>query len=189
MNKVFIGGSIRITKLNNDITSRIDNIMHNGYTILLGDAKGVDKSVQKYLQDKLYRSVLVFCMGSQCRNNLAHWESKHVPVNRNNKKDFLYYAMKDLEMAKEADYGFMIWDGKSKGTLNNVLNLLKENKKTLLYFYPEKKYWTVDTFDVLKKLLVGCNKQLQAMLEKAVSALCNEKAEERKEKQTALSFH
>lgn len=150
MSKIFIGGSRRITKLNNDITSRIDNIMQNGYTIILGDANRADKLVQQYLQEKHYRNVLVYCMGAQWRNNLAEWKTRHIPENQKGKRDFAYYSLKDLALTKESDYGFMIWDGKSKGTLNNVLNLLKEDKKTLVYYSPEKKYYTVDTFDILK---------------------------------------
>lgn len=189
MNKVFIGGSRKITKLNSDITSRIGNIMQSGYTILLGDANGVDKSVQKYLQDKQYRNVLVYCMGTQYRNNLAHWETKHILDSQKNKKDFFHYSLKDMEMAKEADYGFMIWDGRSKGTLNNILNLLKEEKKTLVYYSPEKRFYTVDSFDVLKGLLRQDDKQLQAMFRKALNALCGERVDAPKDNQTALSFH
>ena len=189
MSKIFIGGSRRITKLSNDITGRIDNIMQNGYTVLLGDANGADKLVQKYLQEKRYRNVLVYCMGAQCRNNLAEWETRHIPENQKVKRDFAYYSLKDLAMAKEADYGFMIWDGKSKGTLNNVLNLLKEDKKTLVYYSPEKKYYTVNTFDVLKGLLRQGDKQLQAMFHKALNKMSYEHAEAQEENQTTLSLH
>src|SRR4030066_2036363 len=153
MSKIFIGGSRRITKLNNDITGRIDNIMQNGYTVLLGDANGADKLVQKYLQEKRYRNVLVYCMGAQCRNNLAEWETRHIPENQKVKRDFAYYSLKVLSMAKEADYGFMIWDGKSKGTLNNVLNLLKENKTSIVYLSTDKKCYTVSSSDDLEDLL------------------------------------
>jgi len=189
VSKVFIGGSRRLTKLNSDITSRIDNIIQSGYTILLGDANGVDKSVQKYLQGKRYHNVLVYCMGPQYRNNLANWETKHIPENQQGKKDFSYYSLKDSKMATAADYGFMIWDGKSKGTLNNILNLLRDDKKTLVYYSPEKKFYTVDAFAILKGLLQQGDKQLQAMFRKALNALRDAHAETQKENQTALSFH
>jgi sRNA-binding regulator protein Hfq len=188
VSKVFIGGSRKIKRLNNDIASRIDNILQNKYAILLGDATGVDKTVQKYLLDKRYNNVFVYCTGKQCRNNLAVWETKHVSDSQKTKKDFSYYSLKDLEMAKEADYGFMIWDGKSKGTLNNILNLLRFNKKTLVYYFPEKHFYTVDSFDVLKGLLRQEDQQLQAMFKKAINTLCNEQEKAQKEKQTALSF-
>lgn len=112
-----------------------------------------------------------------------------MPVNQQSKKDFSYYSLKDFEMAREADYGFMIWDGKSKGTLNNILNLLKDNKKTLVYYSPDKKFYTVDTFDNLKGLLRQDDKQLQTMFQKALNALCNAPAEGQKENQIALSLH
>ena len=40
-----------------------------------------------------------------------------------------YYRAKDLAMVEDADCGFMIWNGESKGTLNNILNLLYMDKK------------------------------------------------------------
>jgi hypothetical protein len=40
-------------------------------------------------------------------------------------KDFAYYAAKDLAMAQDAKCGVMLWDGRSKGTLNNIQNLLR----------------------------------------------------------------
>src|ERR1051325_3519994 len=57
----------------------------------------------------------------------------------------VYYGIKDLAMAKDASCGFMIWDGKSKGTLTNVINLLGAQKKVLLYHSPKKHFFTVRT--------------------------------------------
>lgn len=48
-------------------------------------------------------------------------------------KGFEFYAQKDKAMAKDADFGLMVWDGKSKGTLNNMINLLLQEKSVLLY--------------------------------------------------------
>jgi len=158
MTKVFIGGSRAASKLNKALKHRIDNIIEKGYEILVGDANGADKAVQKYILEKDYKNVVVFCMENQCRNNIGHWQTKHIQAIEN-KSGFDYYSIKDLEMAKEADYGFMIWDAKSKGTLNNVINLLKLNKKTLVYFYPGKKFYAIITFDNLKYLLSKCSKE------------------------------
>ncbi len=164
MTKVFIGGSRKITRLNKDIKGRIDNIIQKEYTILIGDANGADKSVQKYLFDKSYRNVRVFCMGNECRNNIGHWET-HLITRTRNKKDYNYYSIKDLEMVRETDYGFMIWDGKSKGTLNNIINLLKENKKVLVHFSPNKEFYNLITFDDLEKLLAKCEKKFLEIFE------------------------
>lgn len=82
-------------------------------------------------------------------------------------KDFHYYSTKDLAMAKQADYGFMIWDTKSKGTLNNMINLLKENKSVAVYLTIDKVSYTLRTFADLEKLLSRCDKKhLEAFDEK-----------------------
>jgi hypothetical protein len=158
MTKVFIGGSRKVTRLNKDIEARINNIIQKEYTVLIGDANGADRAVQKYLFDKGYKNVSVFCMDKECRNNTGNWETRHIAGNKAG-KDFYYYSIKDLEMAKETDYGFMLWDGKSNGTLNNIINLLKENKKILTYFSPTKSFDTLTTFDDLEKLLARCDKK------------------------------
>lgn len=125
---VFVGGSRRISRLNDTIRTRADNIVRQGLKVLVGDANGTDKAMQHHFAAKDYKNVVVYCMGGHCRNNLGNWPTKHISAERST-RDFSYYATKDQEMAKEASCGFMIWDGKSKGTLNNVLNLLRQQKK------------------------------------------------------------
>ena len=60
-------------------------------------------------------------------------------------------------MANEADYGFMIWDGKSRGTLNNTINLAAQNKKVLVYLSKQSKMVVVHSFDDLNALIEQCN--------------------------------
>jgi hypothetical protein len=36
-------------------------------------------------------------------------------------RGFAYYATKDQVMVDDAEYGLMLWDGESKGTLNSVI--------------------------------------------------------------------
>ena len=67
------------------------------------------------------------------RNNFGNWFVQNVSVEPNI-TGFDFYAKKDLEMAKKADIGFMIWNGKSRGTFNNIVNLLKMNKEVVLYY-------------------------------------------------------
>jgi len=157
MIKVLIGGSRNITRLTKDIKVRIDNIIQKDYAILIGDANGADKSVQKYLFDKGCGNVIVFCMDRGCRNNVGYWETRHIE-GKSKIKDFSYYSIKDLEMATTADYGFMLWDGKSKGTLNNIINLLKRQKKVLVFFSPGKEFYNLISFDELESLLSKCEK-------------------------------
>lgn len=155
MSQVFIGGSRKIGRLNQAVKERTDNIIANGYLILVGDANGTDKAMQKYLAGKNYQNVLIFCMGDICRNNVGQWKTRNVYSDRS-KKDFSYYSIKDNLMAEEADYGFMLWDGKSKGTLNNILNLCDRNKKVLVYFSVTENFYTVQHKQDVSKLLEYC---------------------------------
>ena len=156
MTSVFIGGSRKVSRLNKEIRSRIDNILQQEFTILIGDANGADKSVQKYLSEQEYPNVLVYCMEGKARNNVGSWVVRNVEA-RNNKKDFQYYSTKDFRMAEDASYGFMIWDAKSKGSLQNIINLLKKNKKVLVYFSREKEFYTLVNMDDLSELLSKCD--------------------------------
>ncbi|MBI4221696.1 MAG: hypothetical protein HY607_03300 [Planctomycetes bacterium] len=156
MTKVFFGGSRKLSHLNRAIRERADNIVDKGFEVLIGDANGADKAMQKYLVDKRYKNVIVFCMSGTCRNNLGNWQTKDVASNRN-KKDFDYFAAKDREMSEQADYGFMLWDGRSKGTLNNIINLLQGNKYVLVYFSPSRKLFTLKSPSELENLLQKCD--------------------------------
>jgi hypothetical protein len=97
-------------------------MIEKGFQILVGDANGADKAVQRYLADKSYPNILVHCMKDHCRNNLGNWPTRQV-VALLGAKGFDYYSLEDRAMAEAAEYGLMLWDGKSKGTVNNVVNL------------------------------------------------------------------
>ena len=59
-------------------------------------------------------------------------------------------------MAENADYGFMIWDGKSKGTLNNIINLIARKKKVLIYLSPADKMIVIHNHNDLEMLIGKC---------------------------------
>lgn len=158
MTSVFIGGSRKITKLAPPVKERIDNIVNNGFTVLVGDADGADSCVQQYLADHHYGNVIVFCMEGACRNNIGNWNVRSIK-SQTDKKGFDFYAVKDMQMAQEASYGFMIWDAKSNGTLNNMINLLKREKKVLVYFSPEDSFYTLINFRSLSDLLAKCDQK------------------------------
>lgn len=150
--KVFIAGPRAISRLNIEVLKRIDNIINNRYTILTGDANGIDKAVQEYCTEKKYSDVKVFASNGKARNNLGQWEVVNIEIAKNI-KGFDFYAAKDLAMAKETDYGFMIWNGKSKGTLNNIINITLLGKKVLVYYTPDKNFYVLKTINDVKELL------------------------------------
>jgi len=155
MMKVFIGGSRKISRLNDEVRARIEKIVGEGFQVFVGDANGADKAVQKYLAEQEYERVVVFCTGSFCRNNVYHWETRQIQSDRQ-KRDFQFYAAKDAAMSNEADYGLMLWDGKSVGTLNNVLNMINSSKKVVVYYAPEKEFISVQSQEDVEVLLAKC---------------------------------
>lgn len=154
MRYVFVAGSRALSKLNARIKARLDNIVGQNFTVLVGDANGADKAVQRYLAESEYQQVVVYCM-DVCRNNIGNWPIHAHATESSIRRDRQYYGIKDLAMAKDASCGFMIWDGISKGTLTNVLNLLKIHKKVLLYSAPKRDFFIVRTGEDLDHALTA----------------------------------
>lgn len=138
MSKIFISGTAGfgtkvMTQLPSQILPLLDNIIANHDTVLVGDCQGVDSLVQFYFKEKQYKNVVVYCSGNICRYILdATWPVIHVSVPYGCRgRDF--FAVKDKQMAEDADLGIAIWDGKSKGTKANIDNLHSMNKKTTVF--------------------------------------------------------
>lgn len=96
MTNVFIGGSRAISNLNDVIREQLDNLMSKRCMVLIGDANGADKAVQKHFAEKRYQNVIVFCM-EHCRNNVGgwHWDGESRGA-LNNVLNLLGYGKKVL---------------------------------------------------------------------------------------------
>ena len=160
--KIFIAGPRAVSRLSKAVEDRLHGIYTKGYTVLVGDASGVDKAVQKYFAGLDYAHVIVYASGGKARNNIRNWPVEAVHV-ADGVKGFAFYAAKDKAMADDADYGFMIWNGESKGTLNNVVNLLNGGKKALVYYLPNDNFVNVGSFEQLEELLKECPEETTAL--------------------------
>src|SRR5260370_39476448 len=98
---IFIGGSRALSKLNAVIRARLDDLIKRGCTIFIGDANGADKAVQQHFAKREYPNVTVFCV-EECRNNVGGWPIRRIKPTNGNRKDFSYYAAKDIVMTGEA---------------------------------------------------------------------------------------
>ncbi|MES1240922.1 MAG: hypothetical protein ABUT39_04825 [Acidobacteriota bacterium] len=130
-----------MSRLNTVIRRRLDNIIERNHSVIIGDANGGDRAVQAYLAERGYRAVTVYCMNSDCRNNVGQWPVRSVPATE--QRGFDYYALKDAAMAVDAECGFMLWDGKSKGTLFNIRRLLAAGKPVVIYLATDQTCHTV----------------------------------------------
>ena len=156
MKSIFISGSMRIKNINKLVIDRIENIIREEFTILVGDADGVDASIQQILAKKSYKNVKVYCTGNHPRNNIGKWELVTVQTNYK-PKTRLYFTAKDLEMAKHCDYGLMVWDSKSTGTLSNVYELLITQKTSVVFVNKLKKFFNINNFENFEHLVSTMN--------------------------------
>ncbi|HEY4356874.1 MAG TPA: XRE family transcriptional regulator [Acidobacteriaceae bacterium] len=167
MTTVFIAGSISISNLHEKVQERISKIVSSDFNIVVGDADGADKSIQECLRAHRANNVTIFCTGDTPRNNVFDWpirrvHSKARPGSRS------YFTAKDLEMARSSDYGLMIWDCKSTGTLSNVLELLKEKKKSLVFVNKNKDFVTIADKMGLDLLLTFMSEHARAKAEEKI---------------------
>ena len=160
--KVFIAGPRAISKFNNKVEERLFNIYSRQITVVVGDADGIDKAVQQYFYDLKYQNVSVYASQGKARFNIGNWKVENVEVAKK-LRGFDFYSAKDVKMAEEADYGFMLWNGKSKGTLNNIINLIKRNKKTLVYFIPENDFYVISKINDFENILNKCSSETQLL--------------------------
>jgi hypothetical protein len=167
MKAVFLSGSRAISRLNQEVRERLSGITSQSFDILVGDANGADKALQNFLKENKYENVTVYCSGGHCRNNIGHWKTYNVEVPTGSKgRDF--YTQKDRLMAQIADYGFVLWDGKSPGSIENVINLLKGSKSALVYFSPDKEFVSVGSLPKLKGLLARSSFEDLETIEKKI---------------------
>lgn len=161
MQTVFIAGSIKIKRLHPLFVERIANIVREGMFVVVGDANGADTSIQAELLAQSASDVTVFCTGDKPRNNLGNWKVHQIqslaqPGTR------AYFTAKDTEMAERADFGLMLWDAASTGTLSNVFELLSQGKKSVVFVNRERKFLNVkqndDILDLVNFMSEGARK-------------------------------
>jgi hypothetical protein len=151
MEAVFLGGSRRIARLSESIRSKLDELLNRGLWMFIGDANGADRALQQHLADRGYDRVVVYAVTGMLRNNVGHWKVRSVDAPRG-ARGFDLYSVKDTQMAKDASYGFMLWDGKSRGTLENVRSLLSYGKPVAVHLSPARRFVSLRSPDDLHKL-------------------------------------
>jgi alpha-L-fucosidase len=141
-----------IKNLDSNVIERLYNIIAHQYEIIVGDADGVDSTIQSLLKDKHTKNVTVYCAGDAPRNNLGSWTVEKVQtIEKPGTRAF--FTAKDLKMAESCDYGLMVWDTKSTGTLSNTMELLKRKKYSLVYINKVKEFLKIKKAEDIEKLL------------------------------------
>ena len=127
--KLFISGSKSISVLSDEVKAILDKYIALDTEFLVGDCYGVDAAAQKYLELKGYSNVTIYCSGATPRNNFAP-SAKICSCAENvvGLTGSAFHYLKDIQMANDCNQAIMIWDGKSKGTGENIRRI-KELKK------------------------------------------------------------
>jgi hypothetical protein len=152
MQSVFISGSITIKALPRKFAERLDKLIDGDLRVLVGDANGADRAMQQYLAESGADNVRVYSSGEETRNNLGDWpvERIHTTAKPGTRQ---FFTAKDVAMAFTADFGLMLWDGKSSGTLSNVAELTKRGKKSVVFVRPFNVFAVVDSPETFHDLL------------------------------------
>jgi adenine-specific DNA-methyltransferase len=164
MSKIFIGGSRQISQLNAEVQNRLQRIITKHLDVIVGDANGADKAVQSYFSEHQYHNVVVYCTADECRNNLGNWRVATVGAPHRT-RDFEFFAAKDAAMAAEADFGFMLWDGKSVGTLVNVARMVARRKPVVLFSRMTCSFRTLRSPEALAAVLSICPAEVRRRIE------------------------
>jgi predicted XRE-type DNA-binding protein len=167
MTTVFIAGSISISRLHEKVVDRISKIVSSDFNIVVGDADGADVSIQECLQRYQAGKVTVYCTGDSPRNNVAEWPVHRV-VSKAKAGTRAFFTAKDLEMARDSDYGLMVWDCKSTGTLSNVIELLREKKKSVVFMNKNKDFVTISDKGTLERLVAFMSDHARAKADEKI---------------------
>ena len=127
--KLFRSGSKSISALPEEVKSLLDTFIATDAEILVGDCYGVDAAVQKYLDSKGYSNVTVYCSGETPRKNFVTGAKvRSCAEAAKGLTGSAFHYVKDIQMAQDCNQALMIWDGKSKGTGENIRRI-KEMRK------------------------------------------------------------
>jgi adenine-specific DNA-methyltransferase len=100
---------------------------------------------------------------------VGNWPTRQVSVN-SSRRDFDFYAAKDIQMARESSSGLMMWDGESAGTLMNVLRLIKQNKKVEIFEAPTGRFRELKSESEWNDLISGCSSEVRLRIQKLSAA-------------------
>ena len=140
---VFLSGSLALRRLDAAFTAQLDNLIARDCHLLLGDANGTDKAIQKYLAERDYWNVTVYHSWKTV-NNLGKWAVQRVDA-RGPVRGFGFDDRKGEAMARAADCGLMLWDGVHRLTVNHARYLLEQGKPVLLYAAQLRQFARMET--------------------------------------------
>lgn len=130
---IFLGGSQTVNGLTIEVKNELVDFMNLGYKLVIGDCKGADLEMQKFLAENGYKNVVVYYSGDRASVNIGGWKEKKIGANKFD-KGYELYKRKDEQMAIDADEGFMILKGATRGTIANIERLIALKKECVVAY-------------------------------------------------------
>ena len=118
------------------VSDELDAIMNDDKTVLIGDAPGIDRQVQKYLASKGYLNVEVYGPGNEKVRYSANskWKSQTIDNPNAEPGSSEWLSAKDKVMSDLADEGLaVILDNGSSATRANIQRLVGSGKSVKVY--------------------------------------------------------
>ena len=122
-------------KLPKEVRKELKGAMKSGSTILVGDAPGIDRQVQDYLNKKKYKNVEVYSPGTQARYKAGKdWINRTVNDTKHEPGSKEWLAKKDVAMTNNSTRGLaVILDEGANATRRNVERLRSQGKDVTTY--------------------------------------------------------
>lgn len=168
MPKIFLAGSIKVKNLHQKFTERLSKIVSDQMDVIIGDANGADSAIQRELFERSAHNVTIYCTDEKPRNNFGNWRFKRVATTAPTGTR-AYFTAKDIAMAADADFGLMIWDKASTGTLSNVFELIKNHKKCVIYLNKDQEFVNVKEPNDIHKLINSMSERAMLQAERKIN--------------------
>lgn len=126
--RIFISGSMSFQTLPILVIKTLEKIIKSTeYSLLIGDAKGVDMLIQKKCTETNFFDCTIFSVQEIPRNFTSdQFMFEHVFSDEKNPRK--KQEEKDKVMTEKAGKLFVVWDGESKGSYHNILRGLRLKK-------------------------------------------------------------
>jgi len=147
---IVLGGSRNIEKIPTEVLELINDYVGRKYNFLIGDAPGSDSAFQYFFAQEKYRKVKIFSSAGYIRNNIGSWDWELIDSGLKSKSNAVH-AFKDRHMCKLSNFGIMIWDCQSAGTLSNVIDLVRQGKNCFIWVAPDSDLYQFDNQKSLEK--------------------------------------
>jgi hypothetical protein len=124
-------------KLPKNVRKAIKASMKNNDLIIVGDAPGIDRQTQNYLNKKKYPNVEVYGPGKKVRYSAnQRWKTHAVDAPEYEPNSPEWLAKKDKAMTDRATKAIaVILNDGSKATVNNVIRLANQHKGSKTYIH------------------------------------------------------